>query len=50
MKRYKSEDIQDGVFKNKILKQINDILDGVIERDHGKRLTAAKELSKYLLF
>ena len=50
MKRYKSEDIQDGAFKNKILKQINDILDGVVERDHGKRLAAVKELSKYLLF
>jgi hypothetical protein len=32
------------------LKQINDMLDGVVKRDHDKRLTAVKELSKYLLF
>ena len=50
MKSYVSEDIKDGTFKNKILQQINNILDGITERDHDKRLTAVKELSKYLLF
>jgi hypothetical protein len=50
MKSYVSEDIKDSTFKNKILQQINNILDGVTERDHNKRLAAVKELSKYLLF
>lgn len=50
MKTYVSEDIKEGAFKNKILQQINNILDGITQRDHDKRLTAVKELSKYLLF